>query len=189
MSKSIITKNALAAGLKALVAENIFDKITISDITAYCGLNRQTFYYHFQDKLDLLYWIYDREAFVFTHDLSVNNWGHKLNLFLKHLRKDRLFYVNTIKSSRDYLEEYMTKALEELFVKAAYDYDEKGELDEKEVILVAKFMSRGLSGVIIEWITNGMKENEDEITNISIRLVNNAKKVVYEHYLEERELT
>lgn len=47
MSESLITKKAIAAGLKELMKRKSFDKITISDITNECGLNRQTFYYHF----------------------------------------------------------------------------------------------------------------------------------------------
>ena len=101
MSKSLITKNALAASLKSLITENNFDKVTIADITDNIGLNRQTFYYHFADKQELLYWIYDNEAFTLTCDLNMENWGEKFNDFLKLLRRDRLFYINTIKWSDD----------------------------------------------------------------------------------------
>ncbi|HAB61398.1 MAG TPA: dihydroxyacetone kinase transcriptional activator DhaS, partial [Lachnospiraceae bacterium] len=48
MSESMITKQAIARGFKQLMKEKTFDKITILDITKTCGLNRQTFYYHFQ---------------------------------------------------------------------------------------------------------------------------------------------
>ena len=78
MSKALITRNALAASLKELTATNLFDKITMDRYyRSNLGLNRQTFYYHFADKLELLYWIYDSEAFVITCDLTINNWGEK----------------------------------------------------------------------------------------------------------------
>ena len=50
MSDSIITKKALALGLKELLKKKSFDNVIVSDITDICGLNRQTFYYHFHDK-------------------------------------------------------------------------------------------------------------------------------------------
>ena len=50
MPDSNITKHAIAAALKELCREKSFDKISIADITSTCGLNRQTFYYHFEDK-------------------------------------------------------------------------------------------------------------------------------------------
>lgn len=40
---SHITKKALAASLKKLLAEKPLEKITISDITDDCEVNRQTF--------------------------------------------------------------------------------------------------------------------------------------------------
>ena len=54
MSDSLITKRAIAAGIKELTKKKSFDKITVSDISEICGLNRQTFYYHFQDKYELV---------------------------------------------------------------------------------------------------------------------------------------
>ena len=59
---SQMTKNALADSLKALLEFRPVDKITISDITDDCGVNRMTFYYHFQDIYDLLEWSWIREA-------------------------------------------------------------------------------------------------------------------------------
>mgnify|MGYP000490884977 CR=1 FL=1 len=46
---SNLTKRALEASLKKLLLEKPLDKITISDIADECGMNRMTFYYHFQD--------------------------------------------------------------------------------------------------------------------------------------------
>ena len=50
------TKRALAASFKELLAQKPFNKITISDITQHCGVNRMTFYYHFQDLIDVIDW-------------------------------------------------------------------------------------------------------------------------------------
>ena len=58
---SDITKKALASSLKDLLSKYKFNKITIKDITENCGVNRQTFYYHFKDKYDLVNWIYYTE--------------------------------------------------------------------------------------------------------------------------------
>ena len=53
-----ITKRALAASLKKLVGRMPLDKVTVTDIAEDCGVNRQTFYYHFLDICDLVEWIY-----------------------------------------------------------------------------------------------------------------------------------
>ena len=54
MAESLITKKAIADSLKELTREKTFDKISVKDISEKCGINRQTFYYHFIDKFDLL---------------------------------------------------------------------------------------------------------------------------------------
>ena len=56
MSEAAVTKKVIADGFRYVMEKKSFDKITISDITDKCGLNRQTFYYHFQDKYELLNW-------------------------------------------------------------------------------------------------------------------------------------
>ena len=51
---SQVTKRALEASLKNLLLQKPLSKITISDITEDCGINRMTFYYHFKDIYDLV---------------------------------------------------------------------------------------------------------------------------------------
>lgn len=53
---SDITKRAISASLKKLLCEKKLNKITVQDIADDCGINRQTFYYHFQDIYDLVEW-------------------------------------------------------------------------------------------------------------------------------------
>ena len=54
---SEITKRALATSLKKLLSQKELTKISIKDITDDCGIQRQTFYYHFTDIYDLVEWI------------------------------------------------------------------------------------------------------------------------------------
>ena len=96
VSESLITKKAIAYGLKELTKKKSFDKITIRDITETCGLNRQTFYYHFQDKYELADWIYYNEAIsIIINDLTFDNWDSKLLLMLTQMKNESYFYQNT----------------------------------------------------------------------------------------------
>lgn len=53
---SLTTKRAIAYAFKDLLKEKAFNKITVNDIAKECDINRQTFYYHFQDIRDLVEW-------------------------------------------------------------------------------------------------------------------------------------
>ena len=54
---SLTTKKVIAYEFKDLLKEKSFNKITVNDIAKKCNINRQTFYYHFQDIQDLVEWI------------------------------------------------------------------------------------------------------------------------------------
>lgn len=56
MADSQITKQALAQALKKLMSARPLNKISVGDIAAASGLNRQTFYYHFKDIIDVMEW-------------------------------------------------------------------------------------------------------------------------------------
>ena len=56
------TKKMLAESLKRAMKQKSFSKITVSEIIQDCGVNRKTFYYHFEDIYALLKWMFDEEA-------------------------------------------------------------------------------------------------------------------------------
>ena len=56
------TKILMAQALKNLIKDRPFAKITIQDIVAECNINRNTFYYHFENNYDLLYFAYEQEV-------------------------------------------------------------------------------------------------------------------------------
>ena len=48
------TKSAIVSAFGSLLSERPLSKITVKDIVECCGVNRNTFYYHFRDIPDLL---------------------------------------------------------------------------------------------------------------------------------------
>ncbi len=56
------TKLLMAETLKKMIKDRPFSKITVQDIVAECNINRNTFYYHFENNYDLLYFTYSQEV-------------------------------------------------------------------------------------------------------------------------------
>ena len=56
------TKLLMANTLKQLIKDRPFSKITVQDIVSECSINRNTFYYHFENNYDLLYFTYAQEV-------------------------------------------------------------------------------------------------------------------------------
>lgn len=49
-------KEKIADQLNALLRRKSLDKITVKELVDGCGISRQTFYYHFQDIMDVVEW-------------------------------------------------------------------------------------------------------------------------------------
>lgn len=184
MANSNITKKALAQSLKELGASKILDKITVADITEHCGVNRQTFYYHFDDKYELLNWIYTQDLFIpLTRDLTFENWGDKLVQLFQYMKQQKSFFMNTIKSSNNFFAEYTNKIFAELFKKAIVELNMYSHLNEKEQDIYARFFAYGLTGVVVDWAMKGMKEDEDQLTDLLQHMIFHTEKLGYEIYM------
>ena len=53
-----LTERAFAKALKDIMQDKSFDKVTVTELVKKLNVNRQTFYYHFNDLYDLLERIY-----------------------------------------------------------------------------------------------------------------------------------
>ena len=90
---SNITKIAMAQSLKRMLLIKDLDKITISDITNDCGINRQTFYYHFKDIYDLLEWIFANEVVKkIEKETTIKNWQENFKYVLDYMLENKKFY-------------------------------------------------------------------------------------------------
>jgi probable dihydroxyacetone kinase regulator len=166
MSDSLITKKAIASGIKELIKKKSFDKITVSDITEICGLNRQTFYYHFQDKYELVDWIYYNELIsIVIKDLTYENVDEKVLQLLLKMKEEDYFYINTLKASvKDEFEEYLFRVISELFCDIIARIAANTRMEQEEIHFIAEFYAFGITGIIISWVQHGMKESPEYIT-------------------------
>lgn len=53
-------KQRIASTFTQLARSGDVDKITVTSLVEACGISRQTFYYHFQDILDVLQWCFQQ---------------------------------------------------------------------------------------------------------------------------------
>ena len=178
MSDSLITKKAIAAGLKEITKKKNFDKITVSDITEICGLNRQTFYYHFQDKYELVDWIYYNEVIsIMVNDLDYDNWDTKILQFLTKIKEEDYFYINTLKAPvENEFREYLFKVTVELLCDIISEITANSTANEKDIRFIAEFYAFGIVGVIVSWAQHGMKETPKYITAQLKNLVDGTEK-------------
>lgn len=74
---SELTKRAIQESFKKLLSNQPLDKITVKNITDDCGVNRNTFYYHYSDIYQLLEEIFLTEAQKSVEKMEVVSRGRK----------------------------------------------------------------------------------------------------------------
>lgn len=119
---SQMTKQALANSLKSLLQKKTLNKITIKDIVDDCGVNRQTFYYHFQDVYDLVDWIFHHDFERLLKDYSdYTNWHQGCRRILDYMQENRSLVLNVYHAVNrvqleDYLKSWLKPILSSIFL-------------------------------------------------------------------------
>lgn len=160
------TKKLIKEEFIKLLEEKSFNSITISELSQRCDINRNTFYYHYEDIYSLVKEILSDEIkkldqeFNFTasweksllHAASflLDNKKAAQNLFRSIDKNDLDSYLYTICGS------VMTKYIES-------ECKDKGiKANPKDKILVINFYRAALVGLFEKWIQDGMEESPDK---------------------------
>ena len=161
------TKRALAQSLKHLMEQKPLEKITVVDISEDCGVNRQTFYYHFQDIYDLIEWIYINEAEKrLGEKTTYDTWQEGFLQILSYILNNRNFVRNTYHSvSREYLEHFLFQQMYRLLLGVIEDKAEDMAVRDADKQFIADFYKYAFVGLVCEWIENGMKEKPEAMTD------------------------
>ena len=113
MANSEMTKRALADAFCTLAQKMPADKITVGHVTEACGLNRQTFYYHFQDMVDLVEWMLIFQARQTIGGLEEPpSWQQAMARVCKDIEENKALDANLARSQmRGPLERFLFQAL------------------------------------------------------------------------------
>ncbi len=162
------TKKKMAGALKELMKSNSFDKITVSDIAELSNIHRQTFYYHFQDRYELLDWLLYNELLLPLLDgLNFDNMYDKLGEMFAKMKADKKFYHNALKINSEDLTRYISRVATEQFTDIVSELGRKNGVegvDRDSDIVIAEFFGYGITGVVMSWANRGMKESPEVMT-------------------------
>lgn len=181
LSCSEITKLKIADSLKKLMETMPFEKITISDITNNCSIHRQTFYYHFQDRYELLDWLlYNEIIYPLITDFNLETMFQKFYNTFETMYKNKKFYQNALKVNTSDLSRYISKVATEEFTKVMKEIGNRNGIvaDDNESLMISEFFGYGMSGVVFNWATKGMKETPAEMTSRIEKLVGACSTVI-----------
>lgn len=163
---SDMTKRLMGQSLKKLMAEKPLDKITIREITEDCGLNRQTFYYHFEDIYDLVRWMYHEEAIALIADHEgMLLWQDGILQLFRYIEENRAVSLSALNSmSHLQLKNFFYEDIHAVVEKAVLAFAEQGVIYSKEYSeFLAQVYSLAFAALIESWLLGDLQQTPEEL--------------------------
>lgn len=176
-NKALFTKQAMYHALKKLITTKSINKITIKDITDTCGLNRQTFYYHFKDIYDLLEWSFQEEfRFIDSYlQKPEYTWEEIFAGSVKYISQNKYICQCIVCGlARDQLILSLHNSIYEIVRKIILRSLSQNQIPEKYLDFTARFYTYALSNYLFDWVKNGMLETPEEVIDNFIFVVNHS---------------
>ena len=186
-SKYFSTAFLMDEALINLLNKKDFKYITVKEICKKAGVNRSTFYLHYESINDLL-----NETMEYVNKKFINYFKINSNVFLDDIKSKSLDELNLI--NEKYLDPYLNFVRENKVIFKASFSNPSGMmvndryLDLKKYVLFPilkrynikdsnmdyylEFYVRGIMAVIEKWITNDCKDELSNIKDIIIKCVN-----------------
>ncbi|SHJ81493.1 TetR/AcrR family transcriptional regulator C-terminal domain-containing protein [Hespellia stercorisuis] len=168
MESSERTKYKFADAVKELMRKDALDKISVKDIVENCGMTRQTFYRHFQDKYALVNWYFE----VLVRD-SFKEMGTKKTLegaLIKkfYFIKSEKYFFKAAFQSKDYnsLMEYDYQYILNFYTEVIEK--KTGKPLEEDVRFLLEMYCRGSISMTANWAIHETEETPEEMARLLV---------------------
>lgn len=199
-SKYFNTALTMEGALTELLAKKSFEYITVKEICERAGVNRSTFYLHYETVGDILSDVIDRSNSRFLEMFDTN--PEEVDEKIKNAPLEELIFIDS-----KCLRPYLTFVKENMTIyRAAYKNpicmrtNEKMQITCKDVLLpilsrfgvekkkqsyMVSFYIKGCMAIIKDWVNGGCKESVEDIEEIIFECVGTVSK--NEHGFEHGE--
>lgn len=158
-------KEQIAASLKCLMETKPLTKITIREITDACHINRGTFYYHFQDIYSVVKWILEKEAYSYLDAYTtLLTYEDAVRFILDYARSNQYIVKCALDTfAMEELKLFFHKDIHRTIKSLISEIASDRQVSEHYLEFLTNFYSYALVNLLIGWIKNGMKEDDDTI--------------------------
>lgn len=180
------TRNAIKSSFLKLLNERPLSKITVKDIVSDCGVNRNTFYYYFEDIPKLIEDIIVEDAERIIQDfpsvaLIEDCLNAMIDFALKHKRAVLHIY-NSI--NRDIYEQYLWRICEHTVEKYVDTVMDGRKINKTDEDIIRQYFGCVLFGIVSGWLNKGMKED----IQLSFKRIYELQKGTVEEMMARRTL-
>ena len=166
MANVNITKRAIQEAFLAVLNEKSLGKITVKDITDRCGINRNTFYYHYQDIPALLEEICQNQVEdIISKYPTLNSIEDCLDAAMQSVLENKraIMHIYNSDNRNTYVSSLwrMCEATVTTYFNTAFTDDRLSPEDRQ---LLIRYHKCECFGLILDWINNGLREDYVEGT-------------------------
>ncbi len=181
MSK--LTQKAIMNAFLEILEYKTLDKITVKDIIESTEINRNTFYYYYEDIYDLLDHIFNAEIekvlseapknatfyeeYIRAASILINNRQAIIHIYNSKSRMLLFTYLETV-----------TNVFVERFVK---ERAVKYELSEEGIKYITSFYSTAIVGNTLHWINKGMSSYSEKV----IKMISNSFEATIDAMIQD----
>lgn len=175
---SLNTKRMLSAALKDAMKSKPLSKITVSEIIQVCGVNRKTFYYHFQDIYALLKWTLEQEAVEVVKNFDLLLDAEDAVTFVIDYVEANQHILNCAYDSMGRAE--MRRFFHADFISIVSTAIDRAEteaglqVDPRFKCFLADFYTEALAGMLISLFTGEIAYGRDEICQDIVLILQTA---------------
>lgn len=169
----MVRKNAkilIERALIELLVDQPLDKIDVQDVAQAANLSRQTFYYNFKNKQDLLCWILEEDVGAATE--AFRRTGNMYDYIATSLAtmKEKSILYRAIAASDARRRSY-SAYFENGLISCAQIVENRSALGRMSASLwdSLHFFTYGASGMMQNWVENGMQQAPEQLSEVIVR--------------------
>ena len=163
------TETMLCAAFMELLKKCPFSKITIQKLAGQCGVNRQTFYYHFDNIYDLMSKAFEYELVHESRIYEEVTWEYAMSRFLQWIKDNRVIIRNILTNAElPYLKKAMYPLIARSISCGYFSKNTEAFSEKKQEEFCNDFFTLGITQYVLEWAENDFREPvEDIIAHLS----------------------
>ena len=152
------TKNAIKSAFWKLLSEKEYSKITVTDVAAACGINRNTFYYHYDNVPSVAYECISGRLFEIMRRNADDSFETCLTGICRDLLENKAQILNIYHSTdRVRLEHFVITMAG--FATERYAALHVQDPDSAECKYCIAYVKNALFGECIGWLNHNMSDD------------------------------
>lgn len=161
---SSLTRRAIIESFLKLLDERPLNKISVRDIVVDCGVNRNTFYYHFADVPALIRAVVEDDAERIAQECGgVDSLSDCLNAALAFTTAHRRAVYHIYSSaSRDIIEQYLLEICGDIVKKFIDNVSAGMDARDEDKAALVQFYKCECFGQVIDWLNHGMNTDMEK---------------------------